>query len=738
MMMVLAAGWLSLGVVNAQTAANLVIVSGNGQVVCQLCTSGAPVFYQPMIVEAVDVNGNPVPGVTVNWSIVSGPGVFQQSSSTTLSETTDGNGQAGATLSVFNPQSGSPLISTSQTVITASISNASVTFNEIQALQQLFTSSPVPPLFANTNLLIGESFTGQVGTTSASPITVTVTDQAGSPVPNVAVFLVDAQTNGASIACAPPPGSTGTVVYTDSRGLATCNPTFGGTPGTGLFWVDVGGVQSNVIQPTPPNFPTSQYFIYPSNFYNAISGVIGGYAYTVTPGTPGNTIVVSGSGQTGNPGQGLAAPLVAQVSNASGQPLAGVTVNWTVSPANAATLAATTTTGANGQTSNNISLTSAATGTVTVTASAAGTSTKAVFTITVTPPVTITGFQIVSGNNQSAIVGNAFSQPLVVQVTTSNGSASGITVQFKVQSGPVSLSSSTAVTNGSGQAQVTATAGSVTGSASVVASVSSLGGGSSQTFNLTVLAQGPPITAANFYNAADLQPNSLSPCSLAVLLSGSLGLTNVQPLFPGLPIAPPTSAAVGITINSLSAPILNIGNNALGQQFVEFQVPCGVAPGSSVPAVVSINGATANVNLNIQAASPGLFHTVMSDGVARAVIVRPDGSFVSLSNPARRGETEVAYVTGLGATSPAVGTTALPGPGGTPAMVLGTVIPGLAGGGLPLVYAQLSEDLVGVYVVAFSIPSTAPQGNSIPFSIGIVPAGSSTAYYSAPTSIPIQ
>jgi hypothetical protein len=54
------------------------------------------------------------------------------------------------------------------------------------------------------------------------------------------------------------------------------------------------------------------------------------------------------------------------------------------------------------------------------------------------------------------------------------------------------------------------------------------------------------------------------------------------------------------------------------------------------------------------------------------------------------------------------------------------------------VYAQLSEDLAGVYVVAFQIPANAAQGNNIPFSIGIVPVGGSTAYYSAPTTIPIQ
>ncbi len=734
MMMVLAAGWLCLGVATAQTAANLTIVSGNGQVVCQFCTNGAPIFYQPMVVEATDPNGNPLAGVTVNWAIASGTGVFQQSGTNSFSGVTDSNGASNATFTVSNPLSGGPGFSVSQSAITASSGSLAVTFYETQALQNQFSSSQIPPINASSNLIPGFTFSGQLGTTSQNPITVSVTDQTGSPVANVGVFVVNAQSNGANIACAGTPGAGPGIVLTDSRGQATCFLTFGGTPGTGLLWLDVGGVPSTVIQPTPPNFPTSQYFIFPSNFYNVITGAVGGYAFTVTPGTPGNTLVVSGNGQTASPGLALAAPLVAQVSNSSGQPLAGVPVTWTVSPANAANLASTTTTGTNGQTSNNVTLTNAATGTITVTASASGTNTHATFTITVTPAVTITGFQIVSGNNQSAVVGNVFSQPLVVQVQTSSGTASGVTVQFRVQGGPVALQSTTAVTNGSGQAQVTAQAGLSPGSATVVASVS----GSSQTFNLTVLAQGPNITSANFYNAADLQPNSLSPCSLGQLLGSTLGLANVQPLFPGMPIPPPTSAAVTITFNSIPAPILNIGNNALGQQFVLFQVPCTLSPAASVPTVVNINGATANLNLIVNAGSPGIFHTVMSDGAARAVLVRPDGSYVSLTNPARRGETEVAYVTGLGVTSPAIGTTALPGPGGTPASVLGTVIAGLNGGGVPLVSAQLSEDLAGVYVVAFQIPTDEAQGNNIPFSIGIIPVGGSTAYYSAPTTIPVQ
>ena len=127
----------------------------------------------------------------------------------------------------------------------------------------------------------------------------------------------------------------------------------------------------------------------------------------------------------------------------------------------------------------------------------------------------------------------------------------------------------------------------------------------------------------------------------------------------------------------------------------------------------------------------------MSDGQRRAVLIRPDGSFVSLENPARRGENVVAFVTGLGPTTPAVGTNQLPPPGST-ATVRGTVVPGINAGGADLVSATLSPDLLGIYEVTFTIPGSTTPGSNVGFSIGIVPLGSSTAFYSNLIRIPVQ
>jgi uncharacterized protein (TIGR03437 family) len=118
-------------------------------------------------------------------------------------------------------------------------------------------------------------------------------------------------------------------------------------------------------------------------------------------------------------------------------------------------------------------------------------------------------------------------------------------------------------------------------------------------------------------------------------------------------------------------------------------------------------------------------------------MVRADGSFVSLTNPARRGESVTAFVTGLGATSPQPATDQLP-PRGTNSTVIGTVIPGIAGGGTTLNFAQLTPDLVGVFEVSFVIPTNVNPGNNVGFSVGLLPVGATTALYSKLIYVPVQ
>src|SRR5207249_134298 len=135
-----------------------------------------------------------------------------------------------------------------------------------------------------------------------------------------------------------------------------------------------------------------------------------------------------------------------------------------------------------------------------------------------------------------------------------------------------------------------------------------LAGAGSQSFSLSVTSAAPPITAGNFLNGADLQPNSLSPCALGAVVtaSGALGVPVSVSTFPGLPVS---GSNVRITIGNVGAPVLQIAPNSAGQDQITFQVPCEAPVGAAVPAVLGVGSGSSNVNLTISPASPGVFQT---------------------------------------------------------------------------------------------------------------------------------
>jgi uncharacterized protein (TIGR03437 family) len=317
-----------------------------------------------------------------------------------------------------------------------------------------------------------------------------------------------------------------------------------------------------------------------------------------------------------------------------------------------------------------------------------------------------------------------------------NGSNNQPLANFQVSftaTGPVTLSAASATTDSSGRAQVTVTAGSTPGTATVTAS----GGGFSQSFTITVIPPGPALTASSFMNGADFQTGFLSPCGIATIIAPGIA-PNVQgvvvpgSLFGPLPY---TLANVKVTFGNSQAPIFNVAN-VNGQQQVTVQVPCDVTPGSSVAVSVNVSGGNGTINIPIMIASPGVFRTVMSDGRARVVAVRPDGSFVSLENPARKGEIIRAYTTGLGPVTPPVGTNAIP-VSGIDSTVQGQVIVGVNNAGARLISARIAQNLIGIDEVTFQVPNDAPSGNNVVFSIGINAPGDTQTRNSAGTSIPI-
>ena len=105
-----------------------------------------------------------------------------------------------------------------------------------------------------------------------------------------------------------------------------------------------------------------------------------------------------------------------------------------------------------------------------------------------TEPRTPTAIAVVSGDAQSAVVGAILPNPFVVSVTDQDGQAlRDVTVTWAISAGGGSLSTATSVTDASGQAQATYTAGATEGTATITATVSGL---TAVTFTVTITSGG--------------------------------------------------------------------------------------------------------------------------------------------------------------------------------------------------------------------------------------------------------
>ena len=441
---------------------------------------------------------------------------------------------------------------------------------------------------------------------------------------------------------------------------------------------------------------------------------------------------VRGDNQAAQVGNAFPTPLVVQVLSASG-PMVNYPLQF--SAIGKVSLSATTVyTDSNGQASVTVTAGSLP-GTASVTAIAGSLNQVFSLTITTTPTGPApTGISVSNGNNQSAVIGGEFSQPLVVIVNSSSGPVPNYTVNFST-TGPVTLSTGSAVTNSSGQAQINVFAGTTPGAATVTASIT----GFSAVFNLTVTPPGPQLSPASFLNAATRQAGQLSPCGLAIISASGLTPdgTSDYTLAPIVGRYPKSVHNLTVTFGGIPAPIVSVAMGAANPE-VTVQVPCEVTPASSVPVVVNVNGGgTASTNIPIYAVSPGVFQQVMSDGTIRAVAIRSDGTFADIgepdqydpNNPIRLNEVVRFYVTGLGATTPTLVTDTVEDPNSyiynVQSGVNASVSFAFSGSGVQVnnVTAHAAPGLIGVYEVDVLVPLNAPTGNNVPISIVVTPAG---------------
>lgn len=301
--------------------------SGNAQT-----AAAGQALAQPLVVVVRDAGSNPVAGVVVSWQV------------------TAGGGTLGAATSITN---GSGLASMSYTVgTTAGVGNqgVSASVTGLTGSPVGFTASVVAGTASQIAVSSGDNQTATVATALAQPIVVVVKDAFGNVKQGVTV-------NWAAGAGS---GSTGAATsVTDASGLASTTWTIGTTAGSGnqSATATVAGLTGS-----------------PVTFH--ASGTAAGAAVLA---------VSSGNNQSATIGSALPAPLVALVTDAYGNGVSGVTVNWAAATGGGSVGAATSLSGASGTASMTRTL-GPTVGAQTTTASVTGTTPASVtFNSTGTP-----------------------------------------------------------------------------------------------------------------------------------------------------------------------------------------------------------------------------------------------------------------------------------------------------------------------------------------------------------------
>ncbi len=282
----------------------------------------------------------------------------------------------------------------------------------------------------------GGSQSTKVATAFAAPLAVRVFDANNNPVPNATVMFA-APDQLATATLATP------TLLTDAMGIATTTATASTRTGTYDVTAALAGGASSVA-----------------------------FALTNTASAPASlTVDELSTPQNAQVAHPFSTPLWVTIRDQYGNRVPGAAVTFTA-PATQATAtlsAATGTTSASGRTSV-VATAGTTVGTYVVTASIAGLSGTFTLKNLQGPPSTLL---LVGGDHQSTIVGTAFAEPLVVRVEDEfhNAVVNAEVTFVAPASGATAMVATAATTGPSGNAQVPASAGTVTGAYTVIATV---------------------------------------------------------------------------------------------------------------------------------------------------------------------------------------------------------------------------------------------------------------------------
>lgn len=279
----------------------------------------------------------------------------------------------------------------------------------------------------------GGNQTGTAGSTLPAPLTVRAADPyTGAPLVGVTITF-----SGAGTFSNPSP-------VTDSTGTASTSYTLPTTFTSSMLTITV----------SSPGFATTTF------------------VETVTPGPPASIAYVSGGSQTGTVATTLPKAVVFKVADQYGNVVPGVSVTFTDSPNHGIFVSNPVTTDSSGKATVTYTLPTKA-GFTTLTPSTGGVTGSGVQEHAVAGSA---AFVVVgAGNNQTAKTNTTLPKQLMVKVTDQYGNAvSGVTVTYTDNGAGGTFSSTSAITNTSGQAGVSYTTPGTPGTVTINATVSGL------------------------------------------------------------------------------------------------------------------------------------------------------------------------------------------------------------------------------------------------------------------------
>lgn len=706
---------ITVGSATVQNVGSVSIVAGQGQLLTENVNTSLPGFGSPLEVLVTDLNGKPINGTPVTFAITSGTGTLFGGSKTATGVTANSNSQGIATAAFLTSVVQNGLGSIQTTISAKATGTNTVTFYETTYP----TNTSLTPTVQFLTPQAGDTLTGPAGGVITGAFTAIVVDATGFAIPNVSIFSCQPMpppgpNQPGSCAVPPTPFSvpfgsckdpSGQGVLSDSHGKISCDLQLDGVVGTAPIGAQYGYHFDTIA------FPLK-----------------------ITPGPPGTITLVQGNNQTGKPGTQLPRALVIQITDSFGNVLSDYgPITWSVLATGVpATLQnASNAADSTGSASTLVTLGSTV-GTVIIQVAAGNASAE--FTLTVAS--TAASIQDVSGNNQTAFVGAAFSAPLVVKVVDSLGNGvPGAPVTFTVASGTAIVGTPSTTTDPTGAASTAVTATATPGTISIVAT----SGTFTTTFTLVASLMGPQnvvfVNGTNFQIQNGCQPPGCVAPGEIVTIQGGGFANGVQGVVSGLSILGPLQtslAGASITFNGVAAPIFYV-SNVNGVQSMTIQVPFETPLGNTAVMLTPAGGGPpAPLNVTTQPFAPGVFTNTYGN-VTIAVAVRSDGSYVSPTNPAHRGETIYIFVTGLGLTTPAAATNEQ----GAGQSVTATVIVGLNNKGVAHTTIDYAPGLVGVYIVGVQVPADTTPGPGQPFGLILIdPSGNK--YFAQSTRIPIE